>query len=532
MKGRGLRVASLFLGLFVVGLFLPRAAWALPPKEQATAVHVPYGVFVGQTRDILTGQAVAGALVSLKGRDLTTRTDADGRYRLLVPPGTWELVVRAPGYLEMSRVYLRSTVNTTRSEDFDLVLENPTLEQQAAVTELLITPPEQALHEGTEAELVGVSSVPSTIRVLMTDGQVVEMDVDEYLKGVVPWELAPSSPMEALKAQAIAARSYAVTSWNHSAAGANVCTTTHCQVWNNTHFTKTDQAVEATRGMVATYRGSIIRAFFFGYCDGHTRNSEDVWVQALPYCRSVACECGFTKLWGHGVGMCQEGAVAMARQGASFVDILQHYYTGTSVLGAQPTPTPVPAATPTPTPDPIVNLSYPLAEGWNLVSIPISVASAGTTDVLASIAGKYDLAMQYDALEAYSRWKVYDASLTVQTGGLETLDTRYGIWLHATSACTLSLSGPRVAGATDIPLYPGLNLIGYPSLRPRAVGDALASITGKYIRVYTYDAADSEAAWALFDFTIPGAINSLTEMKPGQAYWIEMVQPAVWRVEP
>jgi hypothetical protein len=431
----------------------------------------------------------------------------------------------------MSRVYLRSTAGTTRSEDFDLVLENPTVEQEAALTELLITPPKQALDEGAEAEL-GVSAVPSTIRVLMTDGQVIEMDLDEYLKGVVPWEIAPSAPIEALKAQAIAARSYAVTSWNHSAAGANVCTTTHCQVWNNTHFTKSDQAVEATRGMVATYNGSIIRAFFFGHCDGHTRNSEDVWVQALAYLRGVACECGFTKLWGHGVGMCQEGAVAMARQGASFVDILRHYYTGITVLGAQPTPTPVPSVTPTPTPDPIVNLSYPLAEGWNLVSIPISVASADTTDVLASIAGKYDLAMQYDALEAYSRWKVYDPTQSVQTGGLESLDMRYGIWLHATSACTLALSGPRLVSATDIPLNTGLNLVGYPSLQKRSMEDALASIAGKYIRVYTYDATKEEAAWVIFDYTIPGAVNSLTEMKPGEAYWIEMVQPAVWRLEP
>ena len=531
MKVRCLRVVSLVSVIAAFSMFLSSAVLALPPTDPAIGAPAGYGVFTGQARDLLTGQPVPGAFIHLKGKEAGTKAGLDGQYRLNVPPGTWELVISAPGYLTMSQVLLRALPGKTLRVDFDLVVENPTLEQHVALTQLMVTPPEQAPAEGPEAEL-GMSSVPSTIRVLMPDGQVVEMDVDEYLKGVVPWELPPSAPMEALKAQAVAARSYAVTSWNHAAQGANVCTTTHCQMWKNIRFSRTDQAVEETRGMVATHSGKIIRAFYFGHCDGHTRNSEDVWIQALPYCRSVACECGYSTMWGHGVGMCQEGAIAMARLGASFHQILRHYYTGVSILGMQPTPSPAPTVTPTPTPDPVATIAYPLQAGWNLIAIPVEVTDTRTSSVLAPITGLYDLVMQYDALEPFSRWKVYDATVAVQTGGLENLDMRYGIWLRATNACTLTISGRRIATAKDIPLNTGLNLVGYPSLQPRPITNALSSIEGKYIRVYTYGAGQPESPWLLFDFTVPAALNALTEMKPGSAYWIEMVQPAVWRVEP
>lgn len=160
------------------------------------------------------------------------------------------------------------------------------------------------------------------------------MGLDEYLKGVVPAEIGTGKPLEALKAQAIAARSYATTSHNHGQ-NADVCTTTHCQVWRPQHYPDIDQAVEATRGVFATYQGQIIRAFFFGHCDGHTRNSEDVWGGVLPYCRSVPCMCGETTLWGHGVGMCQAGAIKMAQQGKTARQIIQHYYTGVDISGQQ-----------------------------------------------------------------------------------------------------------------------------------------------------------------------------------------------------
>jgi len=147
--------------------------------------------------------------------------------------------------------------------------------------------------------------------------------------------------MEALKAQAVAARSYAsvaVETPRHGADAADICTTTHCQVWSPQTYPNTDQAVQDTRGTVAIHDDAIIQGFYFAHCDGHTRNSEDVWVRVLPYCRSVPCVSPYSSLDGHGVGMCQRGAMAMAEQGATYADILTHYYTGIQIIGADMVP--------------------------------------------------------------------------------------------------------------------------------------------------------------------------------------------------
>jgi len=178
--------------------------------------------------------------------------------------------------------------------------------------------------------------VPPTIRVLMPDGSVQVMEMEDYVKGVVPVEMGRTRPAEALKAQAVAARSYAATSHAHSDKGADICTTQHCQVWRSAHYAQTDIAVDQTRSEVATYSGEIIRCYYFAHCDGHTRSVVDVWHQDLPYLVSVPCICGFTFLYGHGVGMCQEGASAMATQGATYQEILKHYYTGIDISPTQP----------------------------------------------------------------------------------------------------------------------------------------------------------------------------------------------------
>lgn len=174
-------------------------------------------------------------------------------------------------------------------------------------------------------------AVPETIKVLMPNGSVETMDMDAYLKGVVPAEVSPYWPLDALQAQAVAARCYAATADRHPAEGADVCTTTHCQAWSSSRDPVTDLAVEATHGVVAVYNNSIIEAYYFAHCNGSTRNSEDVWGGALPYCRSVSCPCGNTSYYGHGVGMCQEGACVLAGAGWDYADILEHYYTGAAV---------------------------------------------------------------------------------------------------------------------------------------------------------------------------------------------------------
>ena len=175
----------------------------------------------------------------------------------------------------------------------------------------------------------GVSTIPDTVRVLMPGGSVVTMDMDEYLKGVVPAEADPSWNMDALEAQAVAARCYAATAHNYP--NADVDTTTRSQVWTSAHDPRTDLAVEATHKVAALYQGEVIQAYYFAHCNGHTKNSEDVWGLYVPYCRAVPCPCGHTTMDGHGVGMCQDGAQVLAQAGWDYQDILKHYYTGVTV---------------------------------------------------------------------------------------------------------------------------------------------------------------------------------------------------------
>lgn len=168
------------------------------------------------------------------------------------------------------------------------------------------------------------------------------IDLEEYLGGVLPREMASGWPAEALKAQAVGARSYAVSKMG--SAGAILERDERDQVYGDARFADTTAAVRATAGEVLIRGGHVVMAFFFAHCDGATRSpAEAGWDEAVmqdgPVFRAVACPCGFTALAGHGLGMCQEGARALANGGATYRDILGHYYTGVAIapfLGAPP----------------------------------------------------------------------------------------------------------------------------------------------------------------------------------------------------
>jgi len=257
--------------------------------------------------------------------------------------------------------------------------------------------------------------------------------LEDYLRGVVPNELAPKAfrQIEAQKAQAVAARSYALAHLgDYAARGYDVCATAACQVYRgvSSEHKLSDRAVAETRGIVASWRGRPIHAFYTSTCGGHTEEGTAVFEDGAPYLRGVACPAeegvadhdrergqpwqvrlgpkdverrvarygsvgrvldlvptrvgvsgrvvelrvvgseGELALrgqrvrlglrlreslfvlhkettvldeeprfvftgngWGHGVGLCQLGASGMARSGATFEEILKHYYTGVAV---------------------------------------------------------------------------------------------------------------------------------------------------------------------------------------------------------
>lgn len=118
------------------------------------------------------------------------------------------------------------------------------------------------------------------------------VDMEDYLKGVVPYEMSDSWPLEALKAQAVCARSYAYNSLNHhSSYHFDICNGTDCQVYygyggkgvNNANAAR---AVEETAGVYALYNGKPIEAFYSASHGGASESVYNVWGSSLttyPY---------------------------------------------------------------------------------------------------------------------------------------------------------------------------------------------------------------------------------------------------------
>lgn len=108
-----------------------------------------------------------------------------------------------------------------------------------------------------------------------------ELSMEKYLYKVVPSEMPASWHVEALKCQAVAARSYAVGQiygGGYKSKSANVDDSTNCQVYNNSATTTgVINAVNATGGQVMTYNGEVITAYFFSTSSGCTANNENVW---------------------------------------------------------------------------------------------------------------------------------------------------------------------------------------------------------------------------------------------------------------
>lgn len=117
--------------------------------------------------------------------------------------------------------------------------------------------------------------------------------MEHYIYGVLNSELGYTNPEEALKAQAVAARSYAeMNIGKHSADGFDLCTSTHCQVYKgySGEYDATNDATDETEGEMIYYDDEPVTAFYFKNSGGNTQNSEDVWTYSYPYLRGVEDE--------------------------------------------------------------------------------------------------------------------------------------------------------------------------------------------------------------------------------------------------
>jgi hypothetical protein len=180
----------------------------------------------------------------------------------------------------------------------------------------------------------GPASPARTIRVLFDDGAVRVMPLEEYLRAVVPAEMPALWSIEAVKAQAVASRSYAQYAIEHPRhPNADICTRSgHCQNYDPARIhPRSDEAIRETANLVALYNGRTANALFSANCGGHTLNNEDVFKGTpVPYLRGVACPVK-AEIRGHRVGMCQYGARALAEAGQSYHNIIRHYYTGVTI---------------------------------------------------------------------------------------------------------------------------------------------------------------------------------------------------------
>ncbi|MCL1806549.1 MAG: SpoIID/LytB domain-containing protein [Oscillospiraceae bacterium] len=116
------------------------------------------------------------------------------------------------------------------------------------------------------------------------------VDMQEYVKGIVPYEMSPTWPVEALKAQAVCARSYTMANLNrHKSDGFNLCTTIHCHVYRGTSqaSANSNRAVDETYGQYLLYNGQSCNTVYHSSDGGATENSENVWYEAVPYLRGV-----------------------------------------------------------------------------------------------------------------------------------------------------------------------------------------------------------------------------------------------------
>lgn len=117
------------------------------------------------------------------------------------------------------------------------------------------------------------------------------IDIEDYLLSVVPAEMPASWHMEALKAQTVAARSYALNRiGSFSQQGFDLVDTVFSQVYPGTsseHY-RSNEAVRLTRGIVMFFNNRPVEAVYFSSSGGFTENSEHVWISAVPYLRAVS----------------------------------------------------------------------------------------------------------------------------------------------------------------------------------------------------------------------------------------------------
>ncbi len=192
----------------------------------------------------------------------------------------------------------------------------------------------QDLNDNEYRGVLEVRKVDSTLVVIN------ELPLEDYLKGL--GEVSNTSNLEKIKSIMVAARSYALYYITvdekfpgkpyHLDDDPNV-SQKYLGYGLEKRSPNVTKGVEATAGQVVTYDGEVVKTPYFNQSDGtKTKDAKDIWGWDLPYLVSVSDSyCNGETFLGHGVGLSGCGATGMAEAGFSYVEILQHYYTGVDI---------------------------------------------------------------------------------------------------------------------------------------------------------------------------------------------------------
>ena len=356
--------STLAMSLLCIVAFIPAPAQAM---DSTVRIGV-FGLF-RPTELLLTSPAHEALVVSGANQTITLENTQFAQLRL---------VGHAIQCVAPTKTLVASSIQAFSRDGVDLILAVPGRIERRFRGEL---------H---------VSAGADTLTVVVT------MGLEVAVASVVAAESRSGVPLEALKAQAVVARSfYVAAGGRHSNLGFDFCDTTHCQFIREAHgvgpsprrgpVDPATWAAAETRGLVLAFRGRKLAALYSASCGGRTRSLAEVGMSSdaypyfsveCPYCRSHAsdwqtyldrddasallakhsegarlltvhkagwnavpgnnydatCEGNGVVLRGrgagHGVGLCQTGAAAMASAGSDFRTILAYYYPNTTLIFA------------------------------------------------------------------------------------------------------------------------------------------------------------------------------------------------------
>jgi hypothetical protein len=171
-----------------------------------------------------------------------------------------------------------------------------------------------------------------------------------------------------------------------------------------------------------------------------------------------------------------------------------------------------------------LTFNIPLAPGWNLISIPNDLTDTSVSSVLSSINGDYDALQYYDATDPTKPWKHNSTSKPSTLNDFENINHSMGFWIHITepSGTVLQCPGTSFSVNQSIDIYPGWNLVGYPSSSNKTRTQALNNMEyGTDIdAIWTYDA--QKQMWE--------EVGEFDSIRMGRGYWIHSLVSKSWDV--